>query len=136
VLGGSKVEGQMLIGYESGYMPTRDSQSNSKKQFWYITTVLKTYGKVKELAKALPVLCQFFHENRQSLKGFEITETPCSLILIFFQRTSTGFFFILVYLKNQNLQFKFLLCSCYGGHSYWNFATLGQGRLFLNRHHL
>jgi hypothetical protein len=47
VLGGSKVEGQMVIGYESWYMPTYaiDSQSNSKKQFWYITTVLKTYEK-------------------------------------------------------------------------------------------
>ncbi len=99
----------MLIGYESGYMPTytKDSQSNSKKQFWYITTVLKTYEKVKELAKSSPVLCQFFHENHQSLKGFETTETRCSLILIFFQRTSTGVFFILEYLKNQTNSLNF-----------------------------
>ncbi len=86
----------MLIGYESGYMPTytRDSQSNSKKQFWYITTVQKTYEKVKELAKASPVLCQFFHENHQSLKGIEITETPCSLILIFFSKKTVLAFFL------------------------------------------
>ncbi len=93
----------MLIGYESGYMPTYTIDSQKIQRIWYITTVLKTYEKVKELANASPVLCQFFHENHQSLKGFEITETRCSLILNFLQRTSTGVFFILEYLKEPEL---------------------------------
>jgi hypothetical protein len=35
LLGGSKVEGQMLIGYESGYMPTYaiDSQNIQRNSF-------------------------------------------------------------------------------------------------------
>ncbi len=67
----------------------------------YITVIFKNMKKFKNWLENHG----FFDEDHQFFKGFEITKTSNSLILIFFSKIEIANSLILEYLKNQNQWF-------------------------------
>jgi hypothetical protein len=107
------------------------SSQKSKARFFYITAILNCFWEtIKQPTINPPVYCWPFHENRWFSKGFGITRTDGSLILILFQQTVPGDSLILKYLRNWNQRF-FINSNDVLVPSFWNLGPTGKCRIYV-----